>query len=118
MRAFRLLTVWLMIVAGSGSGPVAALCVERASETRCTDFCTRCWCKRHSPGVSFRAPCPCCQPSQEVAPVTLLPRAVMPDKTPALAPPPSRAADGVAATRFRPFAHPVPHPPPRTHLPS
>lgn len=116
MKALRILTAWLLIVAGSGTGPVAATCAERATESRCTDMCKRCWCKRHSSTVSFRAVCPCCQPPHDVAPLTLLPPAVLPDHTPALTPPAEGAAGPAPAMQAASLAVSVPHPPPRTRL--
>jgi hypothetical protein len=93
MRTLRTITVWLLMVVASGTTPLAASYAAISNDGSCGDVCKRCQCKQHSETGSFRAPCPCCQPPNGAAAITLLPPAVLPEDTPKLAPPPDATRD-------------------------
>jgi hypothetical protein len=114
MGALRTIAVWLLMLVASGTIPVAALCVERASD--CGEMCARCWCRQRSSDHNVRARCPCCEPQDDAAVITLLPPAVIPASTPSLCPPPSRPAPGIVRSGAGPVTPSIPDPPPRVRL--
>ena len=116
MRLLRNITVWLLVAAASGTWPVAATCLDCAVEHTCGDACARCFCKRHSPTGSLRAPCPCCGGNRATQAITALPPAVLPDDTAVPAPPSDDMPFAGMSWRLVAFTPSVPHPPPRSPI--